>query len=487
MQKFTGLKPKLVWKYFEEILQIPRASKKEEKILAYLEVFANKKNLTWKKDRIGNFLISKPAFPGYEDVKKVILQSHVDMVCEKNEAVHHNFTTDPIQAYSSDGWIRAEGTTLGADNGIGVAAQIAILADKTIEHGPLECLFTVDEESGLTGAFNIGDDLIDGKILINLDSEDEGELFIGCAGGMDTIISFPYKTKSIKHECTAYTIKIRGLIGGHSGDDINKGRGNANKILARILWNAHQQFKIGLFEFQGGNLRNAIPREARASFIIKNSKKKDLIDFFRNFEQILHSELSVNEPDMVLEYVEVPLPREIMTNKSIQKLLNTLHSCPNGVVEMSQDISGLVKTSSNLASVRMKGDNNIEIVTSQRSSVESLKQNVSDRIYSLFKLARCRILQTGSYPGWTPNTNSPILKITETSYRNLFHTAPKIKAIHAGLECGLFLKKYPTLDMISFGPTIKGAHSPDERLEIDSVSKFWALLIDVLKNIPIDI
>jgi dipeptidase D len=486
MQKFTVLEPKLIWKYFEKILQIPRASKKEEKILAFLEEFAREQQLPWKKDRIGNCTISKSAYAGCEDMKKVILQSHVDMVCEKNEAVQHNFATDPIQAYISDGWIKAEGTTLGADNGIGVAAQLAILADKTIQHGPLECLFTVDEESGLTGAFNIGDDLIDGKILINLDSEDEGELFIGCAGGINTIVTFPYKTKSIKHDCKAFTLKIRGLKGGHSGDDINKGRSNANKILARFLWNAYHQFQIGLFEIQGGNLHNAIPREANAGFTINSSKEKDMFEFIKDFEQILISEISVNEPDLVVEYLETPLPVEIMTNNSIQRLLNALHACPNGVIEMSEDISGLVKTSSNLASIKMKERNTIEIVTSQRSSVETLKQCVSDRIYSLFQLARCQITQTGSYPGWTPNTRSPILKITEKSYFNLFTVPPKIKAIHAGLECGLFLKKYPYLDMISFGPTIKGAHSPDERLEIESVKKFWALLIDVLKNIPKD-
>jgi len=484
IRKISDLKPRLIWKFFEDILQIPRASKKEEKILAYIENFAIKNKLDWKRDKIGNYLINKPAFKGYENRHTVVLQSHVDMVCEKNESSHHNFTKDPIKAYISGGWVKAEGTTLGADNGIGVAAQMAILADKNLEHGPISCLFTVDEESGLTGAFNLGEDLINGDILINLDSEDEGELFIGCAGGMDTIITFPYTTKHIKDDCVAFHIKIKGLTGGHSGDDINKGRGNANKILARILWNVTQKFKTGLFEFEGGNLRNAIPRESRASLLIKKSKRKEFIVFLKGFIELLKTEFFKNEPHLLIDYSEVPLPRMVMTGKSAKKLINTLHSCPNGVVEMSQDISGLVKTSSNLASVKMLGENKIEIVTSQRSSVETMKQNVSDRINSLFQLAKCRIIQTGSYPGWSPNTNSLILKITEQCYKDLFGKPPRVKAIHAGLECGLFLKKYPNLDMISFGPTIKGAHSPDERLDIDSVRKFWDLLLGTLKSIP---
>lgn len=486
MQKISDLQPGLIWKYFEEILQIPRASKQEGKILLYLEEFAKKQKLTFKQDQKGNILISKPASPGYENHEKVFLQSHVDMVCEKNESVQHDFTKDPIKAYISEGWVRADGTTLGADNGIGIAAQLAVLSDKSIEHGPLGCLFTVDEESGLTGAMNIGEDMIDGKMLINLDSEDEGELFIGCAGGMETIISFPYKTKEVKHEYTAFEFNVKGLIGGHSGDDINKGRGNANKVLTRFLWNAHRKFKIGLYDFQGGNLKNAIPREARACFVIKNYKKINLLEYIESYKKIISAETKINEPNLFFEYNEVGLPRETMTNKSIRKLLDALLACPNGVVDMSQTISGLVRTSSNLASVKMVGENNIEIVTSQRSSMESLKQNVSDRIMSLFRLAGSRVVQTGSYPGWAPNTDSPILKITEKCYTNLFNEQPKVKAIHAGLECGLFLKKYPELDMISFGPTIKGAHSPDERLEIKTVDKFWLLLLEVMKNITVD-
>jgi dipeptidase D len=484
MSQFADLKPALLWKYFAEILKIPRPSKKEEKIIAYLIAFAEQNKLDYKKDLAGNVVIAKPPAKGYEERKTVILQSHIDMVCEKNEDKKHNFAEDPIDAYIKQGWVKARGTTLGADNGIGVAVQLAILADNTLNHGPIECLFTVDEESGLTGANRLESDFISGEYLINLDSEDEGELFIGCAGGMDTMISFPYKTKSIEHECTAFIVWVKGLIGGHSGDDINKGRGNANKILSRYLLNAHNNYKIGLFDISGGNLRNAIPREATASFVVKNSKKHELIEYTNTFESVIRNEIKGAEPNLHIAFEEVPLPSHIMTNKSIKRLLNALHACPNGVVEMSNDILGLVQTSSNLASIKIVSTNEILIVTSQRSSIESSKQNVADRIRSIFLLTKSKVRQADGYPGWTPNTNSELLRITKSVYTGLFLQVPLIKAIHAGLECGLFLIKYPHLDMISFGPTIKGAHSPDEKLEIESVNKFWKLLIGVLENIP---
>jgi dipeptidase D len=484
MIQIADLKPSLLWKYFSEILNIPRASKKEEKIVAYLINFAEEKKLLYTKDLAGNIVIRKPATSGCENKKMVILQSHVDMVCEKNADTKHNFDEDPIDAFIDDGWVKARGTTLGADNGIGIAAQLAVLADTRLRHGPIECLFTVDEESGLTGANRLESDFISGKYLINLDSEDEGELFIGCAGGMDTMISFPFKTKVVEFECTAYTVWIKGLIGGHSGDDINKGRGNANKILARYLWNIHNSYKIGLFTISGGNLRNAIPREASAGFVVKNSKKQELIEFTKNFESVIRNEIKSAEPNLQIVFEETNVPEQIMTNKSISRLLNALHACPNGVVEMSYDISGLVQTSSNLASIKIVGNNEILIVTSQRSSIESAKQNVADRIRGIFLLTKAQVRHADGYPGWTPNTNSELLKITKAEYTHLFRQEPEIKAIHAGLECGLFLKKYPRLDMISFGPTIKGAHSPDEKLDIDSVKKFWQLLTGVLEKIP---
>jgi dipeptidase D len=480
MAQITDLSPNLLWKYFAEILKIPRPSKKEEKIIAYLVAFAKQNKLDYKRDAAGNVLICKPATKGYQNKKKVVLQSHVDMVCEKNESKKHDFENDPIEAYIDKGLVKAKGTTLGADNGIGVAVQLAILVDKDLKHGPIECLFTVDEESGLTGAFRMEADFISGNYLINLDSEDEGELFIGCAGGMDTMISFPFKTKAAKHGCTAINVRIKGLIGGHSGDDINKGRGNANQILVRYLWNVHQNYKIGLFNISGGNLRNAIPREASASFVVMNSKKDELIGYTSTFEDMIRNEIKSIEPNLKVEFEITSLPKEIMSHR----LLNDLHDCPNGVAEMSPDFPGLVQTSSNLASIKIVSKNEILITSSQRSSVESSKQNVADRIRSIFQLAKASIRHTDGYPGWTPNTNSELLSITKQVYTRLFKQEPLIKAIHAGLECGLFLKKYPQLDMISFGPTIKGAHSPDEQLDIETVDKFWKLLVEVLENVP---
>jgi dipeptidase D len=483
MQRIHELQPSLIWKYFDDILKIPRPSKKEVKILDYIKNFAKEKNLLYKQDLAGNILIYKKACVGHENRKTVVLQSHVDMVCEKNSNINHDFEKDPIPAYIDNGWVRSKGTTLGADNGIGIAAQLAVLSETYIKHGPIECLFTVDEESGLTGAFQLEKDFINGKILLNLDSEDEGELFIGCAGGMDTIAKIPIKMVPVKENSISFKIIITGLKGGHSGDDINKGLGNANKILSRLLWNATQQFGIRLYNFVGGNLKNAIPREAYAEVAIKPEDEKDLIDFIERFLNTIRLEL-LNEPGLKITFESTLLPENVLKRKHQNRLLNSLHACPNGVMEMSQDLSGIVETSSNLASVKFNDKSQIEIVTSQRSMIGSAKKNISDRIRAQFELAQAAIIQSDNYPGWTPNKESEILKITEKIYKELFNKTPIVRAIHAGLECGLFLLKNPDLDMISFGPTIKGAHSPDERLEIDSVDKFWKLLLKVIYMIP---
>ncbi len=419
MDNLNTLRPSLLWKYFTEILQIPRPSKKEEKIIAYVLDFAEKNNLEYKKDSIGNILISKPASAGYENKKMVVLQSHMDMVCEKNGDTEHNFETDPIQAYTDDGWFRAKGTTLGADNGIGIAAQLAILANSSIKHGPIECLFTVDEETGLTGAYNIKPDFINSSILINLDSEDEGELFIGCAGGLDTIITIPYHTKPVYENAIAFSISIKGLTGGHSGDDIEKGRGNSNKILIRLLWEAQKQFKIKLYDFKGGNLRNAIPREADAIIVLKKKHKEPFLVFCQEFEQTIKHEFIVTEPDLKFLITETDLPESVMKNKSQKRVLNALYACPNGVIEMSREIPGLVQTSSNLASVKFLDGNSVKIVTSQRSSVESAKKNIANRIESQFFLAGGNVTHSDGYPGWTPDTNSEILQITKECYKKL--------------------------------------------------------------------
>ncbi len=484
MSKLTTLQPALIWKYFDAILSIPRPSKKEEKIIAFLENFAQEHNLDYKKDSIGNILIKKAASKGKERLKTVVLQSHVDMVCEKNSDVKHNFDTDPIQPIIEGEWVKAKGTTLGADNGIGVATSLAVLADKSLTHGPLECLFTVDEETGLTGAHKLEKDFFSGKILINLDSEDEGEIYIGCAGGIDTLISFPLKFAKPPKKWPAYQINIRGLKGGHSGDDINKGLANANKLLTRFLWSAKNEFSLMLSDFQGGNLRNAIPREATAKVIVDASKTKEFEQYVARYDKIVRTEFFYTEPDLSVNLQTTKAVKKVLKNKVLSKLLNTLYACPNGVMAMSQSVPGLVETSTNLASVHFTENEIAEIVTSQRSSVESAKIDTMNRVISTFSLAEATIRHSDSYPGWTPNPNSDVLKIAQKAYKTLFSEEAKVKAIHAGLECGLFLEKYPELDMISIGPTMRGVHSPDERLHIGSVEKFWIFFTKVLEEIP---
>ncbi len=484
MRKLSNLNPQTVWSYFEDICQVPRPSKHEEKIIAYLLDFGKKHNLDTKRDAIGNVLISKPATKGMESKKTVVLQSHIDMVCEKNNDVEHDFMTDPIRPFVENGWVKAEGTTLGADDGIGIAAQMAILTDNAIEHGAIECLFTMDEETGLTGAFELKEGFFDGRVLINLDSEDEGELFIGCAGGIDTLATFTYEKEATPSGTKAYQIYISGLKGGHSGDEIDKGLGNANKILNRILWTASRKFGLRINTIDGGNKRNAVAREAKAIVTIPENNFADLQAFIDSFTKDVKNELAVTEPNLDICTKEVELPDFVIDTKTQTNLLNSVYACLHGVFEMSRSIAGLVETSTNLASIKFTEENSIVITTSQRSSVESAKTDIANMIESTFVLAGATVKHTDGYPGWNPNTDSEILRITEASYENVFGKKPIVRAIHAGLECGLFLEKYPDLDMISFGPTIKGAHSPDERIDIETTEKFWVLLLNVLKNTP---
>jgi dipeptidase D len=484
MQKITELQPKEVWAYFAEILSIPRTSKREEKIISYLVDFATKHNLKFQKDQVGNLLISKPATKGMEKRKGIILQSHADMVGEKHAEVKHDFERDPILAYPEEGWVKASGTTLGADDGIGIAASLAILASDTIEHGPLECLFTIDEESGMTGALGLQPGFLQGSILLNLDSEDEGEIFIGCAGGADTVASYPYKKSRLKRNWIALHVRVNGLQGGHSGDEIHRGFGNSIKVLNRFLWNADQRFSIRLSTLEGGKARNAIPREAEAMITVPADSLELIRVYFESFVQILKVEMELVEPDFTMTLEQEVAPEFVMRKKYQRKLFNALYACPHGLISMSQTIPGLVETSTNLASIRHSEEDTLEIVTSQRSSVESAKQDISDRMESLFKLMGATVRHSNGYPGWKPDPSSEILKISEEVYRRLFKKKPQIKAIHAGLECGLFLQKYPDLDMISFGPTIKGAHTPEERLRIDTVEKFWIFLLEMLKKTP---
>lgn len=485
MQNITKLQPQEVWAYFNEILSIPRISKKEEEIIAYLVKFANDHQLSHQRDQAGNLLIFKPATPGLENRKGMILQSHVDMVGEKHADVVHDFSKDPIQAYLEEGWVKARGTTLGADDSIGIAASLAILASDQIKHGPLECLFTVDEESGMTGALGLQPGFLKGSILLNLDSEDEGEIFIGCAGGMDTVATFRYTKKRVNRNHTALRIAVSGLQGGHSGDEIHKGLGNSIKILNRFLWNADQRFKIRLAMMKGGNARNAIPREAEAIITLPPGGQDLIKVYFESFETIISGELEVKEPDFYMVMEQTELPDFVMNRKQQRRLFNTLYTCPHGVISMCSEIPGLVQTSTNLASIGPVAEDKLEIVTSQRSDAESTKQDISDRMESLFKLMRASVRHSDGYPGWKPNLSSEVLKIAETAYEKLFDHAPEVKAIHAGLECGLFLQKYPDLDMISIGPTIKGAHTPEERIRIDTVEKFWKFLLVMLERAPV--
>jgi dipeptidase D len=484
MQKISDLQPAEVWGYFNEILAIPRISKKEEKIIAYLEEFAGSHQLPCRRDQAGNLVISKQATPGMENRKGIVLQSHVDMVGEKHAGVEHDFERDPIQAYIAGEWVRARGTTLGADDGIGIAASMAILASNTIRHGPLECLFTIDEESGMTGALGLQPGFIKGSILLNLDSEDEGEIFIGCAGGIDTVGLFRYQKKRVNRNRVALRILVNGLQGGHSGDEIHKGFGNAIKILNRFLWNADQRFNIGLSSVTGGKARNAIPREAEAVIVLPAKSLELVRVYFESFAQITGEELKQVEPDFEMDLQHADLPDFVMSRRHQRKLFRSLYVCPHGVISMSHEIPGLVETSTNLASIRGAGEDALEIVTSQRSSVESAKKDIADRMSALFNLMGASVTHSDGYPGWKPDLSSEILKVAETAYLALFDRAPEIKAIHAGLECGLFLQKYQQLDMISVGPTIKGAHTPEERLEIDTVDMFWAFLLKVLADVP---
>lgn len=445
--------------------------------------FAESHGLEYKVDEAGNVLIRKNASAGKEHLKTVVLQSHMDMVCEKNGGVEHNFDTDPIETYIDGDWLRAKGTTLGADNGIGVATELAVLADRNIEHGPIECLFTVDEETGLTGAFALKEGFMNGDILLNLDSEDEGELFIGCAGGAGTTAEFPCPMVQVPEGYFFFRVAVKGLTGGHSGDDINKNRANANKILNRYLTALMQRYGMCLCEIDGGNLHNAIPREASAVCAVPMAHKEDVRVDLNVFLAEVENEYAVTEPNLVMELESESPRREVMEVEAMKRFLLAVYAVHNGVYAMSQDIPGLVETSSNLASVKQK-DGKIIVVTSQRSSILSSRKDMSQAVRAAFELGGASCVTADGYPGWKPNPSSEILGIAVESYKRLFGAEPKVKAIHAGLECGLFLEKYPSLDMVSFGPTLRGVHSPDERMLIPTVEKFWNHLLDVLKHIP---
>lgn len=476
------LQPRQVWEQFEAITRVPRPSKKEERIIEFLIDFAKQHQLEWQRDDVGNVVIRKPATAGYEDHETVILQSHMDMVCEKNSDVEFDFDTQPINAVVDGEWVRAEGTTLGADCGIGMAAAMALLLDKEAEHAPIEALFTVDEETGLTGAFNLGEGMLTGKYLLNLDSEDEGEIFIGCAGGIDTLATFTISLEPAPKNYEFYRFDVSDLVGGHSGDDINKGRANSNKITARLLLEAQQAFDGRMSYFDGGNLRNAIPREAYAVVGVPSKLKDKFEARVAQFNEEIREEFHFTEPDMRLALSPMPGVEEVLSLDSQRKLLGALVGVPNGVLAMSSAIPGLVETSTNLASVKFTDKKKVVVTTSQRSSVESAKHYAKNAVESVFALAEADVIHSDGYPGWAPNPDSKLLKVSVECYERLFGVEPKVKAVHAGLECGLFLEKYPHLEMVSFGPTLRGVHSPDERLEIATVDKFWRHLKEIVKS-----
>ena len=488
------MKQEKVLEIFEEITKIPRESGKEEQIIAYLCKWAEEHSLKSKVDEVGNVLIEAPATPGYEGADTIVLQSHSDMVCEKNPGVEHDFAKDPIKYIIKDGWMIAPDTTLGADCGIGMAAQMAALIDKELKHGKLEALFTKSEETGMDGANGLKEGFFSGKTLINLDSEDDGQLFIGCAGGIDTTAKFKYTTEPATPDYIKCEFRIDGCQGGHSGDDIDKNRANAVRVLARFLYMLYAKYDVELYEIDGGNKVNAIARNAYAVVGFPARAKRSVVKMFTEFIAAVKAEYAISDPAINGFMGEVGVkdmksgkivgsPKRAVNRDTAALLVYALNAVAHGVLAMSESMPGLVETSTNLASVKMLPGNVIVVATSQRSSVNSARQMAANQVEACFALAGAIVTHHDKYPGWNPNTNSPILKVTEASYRRLFNQEPVVRAIHAGLECGLFLEKYPYLDMISFGPTLRSVHAPGERLELATVDRFVKLLQDVIETV----
>jgi len=483
MHKLPDLSPKDLWKHFLEICKIPRPSKHEIAVRTHIQTFATRKKLKYLIDDTGNLIIYKNPSLGMDNRQTVILQSHLDMVPQKNADVVHDFTKDPIRPYIDHDWITAEGTTLGADNGIGLAAIMAILESTHLSHGPIEALLTVDEESGMSGAKGLNRKALTGSILLNLDTEDEGELYVGCAGGIDLSIHTQYKTHDTIEGDKTFNIALRGLKGGHSGLDIHLGRGNANKLMTRFLKKASIKNKLGVVQIIGGTMRNAIPRECFATVVVPAADEKALFHTKQLFEDDITHEIGAIESNFTISIEPTEDAPSVMSKPAQQALLNALYACPNDVMRMSHSISNMVDTSTNLGILRVK-DGIIQIVCMVRSLTESSGEDVAEAISSTFELINATIDKETQYPGWSPNTDSQILTTMTHVYKELFGIPPKTKVIHAGLECGLLANHYPHCDMISFGPTIRNAHSPDEKVHINSVHKFWELLVATLKAIP---
>ncbi len=483
MKDISKLEPDILWSYFYKLTQIPRPSKKEQKIIDFMAKFGRDNNLETIVDKIGNVIIRKPASSGMEKRKGIILQAHLDMVPQKNNDKKHDFEKDPITTVIDGDWVKADGTTLGSDNGIGVAAAMAVLASKKLRHGPLEALFTIDEETGMTGVFGLKKGLLKGDILLNLDSEDENELCVGCAGGMDIGATKKYKEEKTPARMAAYMVTVKGLKGGHSGVDIALGRANSNKLLFRFLMQAESDFAIRIAEAAGGNLRNAIPREAYALLVVPAAKAKAFEKFVKAYEKTYRSEFSDAENDLSFTCKKYNMPAKVMAKADQYKIIRAVFACPNGVQRMSQAVKGLVETSNNMAIVKCIGGK-FEVHNLCRSSVNSSKEATAWRIAAVFHLIDAKINMTGGYPGWKPNMDSPILGTMTGIYKKMFGKEPDVKAIHAGLECAIIGGTYPNLDMISFGPTIKYPHSPDEKVNIPSVKKFYDFLCKTLEEVP---
>ena len=483
MSDIRNLEPKKVWDIFYDLTRIPRPSKKEKRVIDYVVNFGKVHKLETVVDKTGNVVIRKHATKGMEKKKGVILQTHLDMVPQKNNDKKHDFEKDPIVAVVDGEWVRADGTTLGSDNGIGVAAALAVLASKDISHGPLEGLFTIDEETGMTGAFGLKKGLLKGEILMNLDSEDENEICVGCAGGIDISATKRYKEEPAPRSSVAYTVTAKGLKGGHSGVDIALGRANSNKVLFRFLMQAESDFGIRLAEASGGNLRNAIPRESYAVILVPSAKTASFEKFVKNYEKMYRAEFAETEPDLSFFCRKTEKPPRVMNKKDQYGIIRAVFACPNGVQRMSQAMKGLVETSNNLAIVKcIRGK--FEVHCLCRSAVDSSKEATAWKIAGIFHLIDAKVALSGGYPGWKPNMASPVLKTTTQVYKKMFGKEPEVKAIHAGLECAIIGGVYPSLDMVSFGPTIKYPHSPDEKVNIKSVKKFYDFLCQTLKDVP---
>lgn len=484
-QDIRNLEPLPLWNHFADLNAVPRASKKEERVIAFMKKFGEDLGLETIVDEVGNVIIKKPATPGMENRKPIVMQSHLDMVHQKNNDTIFDFDTQGIEMFVDGDWVKAKGTTLGADNGIGVATIMAVLASKEIQHPALEALFTIDEETGMTGAMGLKGGLLEGEILLNLDTEEDDEIDIGCAGGVDVTARAEYDEEDTPEGTFAYKITVKGLKGGHSGMDIHKGLGNANKIMNRLLFNGFESFGLQIATLNGGSLRNAIPRESVAEVIIAQVYDEAFVFDMQQIVKEIKSEYATNEPqlEIVFEKQDV-LPSKVMPPSAQYYLVRALYTAHNGVYKMSADFEDLVETSNNIAKV-VVGDGKVQIQCLTRSSVESSKFDLANSLRSAFELMGCEVEFSGSYPGWAPNPHSSILPVLTNLYERMNGTKPNVVACHAGLECGILGTHYPKMEMISFGPTIRGAHSPEERVSISSVQKYWKFVLEILQNIPL--